>query len=198
MHYISDTNNLRILQKNGEVGTSSGKALRFYNGELTIGDPALSTAGNVIIPNLTATDGTALQIVNATGASDLEKIGQGTLGTTAAIAGQVKGSFYPAPYKTVGASPGLTIGLWYVVVVGPITHNSIVYVTGQRFKATATANFSGANTIVYQDLDANLWSMGELNQRAENFRIANLLVGDEAVYDEATKAPTPKAAGWTR
>lgn len=198
MHYIALKSNLNIIQKNGNVGTSSGKALRFYNGELTIGDAALNTAGNVIIPNLTATDGTALQIVNATGATDLAKVGMGTLGTDAALTGQVFGSFFEAPYKLVGTSPGLTIGLWYKVVVGPITHNSIVYVTGQRFKATATSNFSGANTIVHQDLDANLWKMDELNQRAENYRIGNLMVGDEAVWNDAALAPTAKAVGWTR
>lgn len=195
--YISINRALNILQKNGDVGSTAGTKLRFSAGELIIGDPSLTTTGNVIDPNLTATDGTALQITRSGGATDLAKIGQGTL-TTAVDVGQVLGEFYLAPHLLVGASPTLTTGLWYKVIVGPITHNSIVYQTGQRFKATATATFTGTSTIVARDLDANLWEMDELNQRAENYRIQSLENGDEATWNDTTYSVTSQAPGWVR
>lgn len=196
--YISPFLALNILQKNGEVGAAGAYKYRFSGGELIVGDPAVASgAGNVIDPNLTATDGTAIQIVNSAGATDLAKIGQGTL-TTAVATGQVLGNFYPAPHLLVGASPTLTTGLWYKVINGPITHNSIVYKTGQRFKATATATFTGTNGIVARDLDANIWEMSELNQRTENYRIQSLEVGDEAIWDESTYSVTSQAPGWVR
>ena len=198
MHYISPKHKLALLQKNGNVGKYSTKYYQFYNGRLIIGSATASTAGNVIVPNLSATDGTALQILYPDGASDLAKVGQGTLGTDAALAGQIVGEFYASPYKTVAASTqALVIGLWYFVVTGTIVHNGTTYKQGTRFKATASSNFTGTGT-VYQDLDANLWTMDDLDERTESYRIANLMVGDEATYDNSTMSVTEKAMGWTR
>lgn len=198
MRYITPYHGLRLLQKNGEVGKAGTVPYEFENGELIIGDSKLNTSGNVIVPNLAATDGTALQQVYPSGATDLAKVGQGTLGTDAAYASQVQGLFYEAPDKTVADSTqGLTIGLWYKVISGSITHNSVVYTAPQRWKATATSNFTGTGT-VRRDLDSNLWTQDELNERAEAHKLAFTLNGDEMVWNDPTFSPTLKAMGWTR
>lgn len=197
MRYITPYHGLRLLQKNGEVGKYGTVPYEFDNGELIIGDPKVNTAGNVIVPNLSATDGTALQQVYTTG-TDLAKVGQGTLGTDAAYASQVQGLFYEAPSLTVADSTqALVIGLWYKVISGSITHNSVVYTAPQRFKATASSNFTGTGT-ARRDLDSNLWSQDELNERAEAHKLAFTLNGDEMVWNDPTFSPTLKAMGWTR
>lgn len=198
MRYITPSHSLRLVQKNGEVGKYASTPYQFENGVLIIGDATLDTAGNCIVPNLAATDGTAMQTLVAGGATDLAKIGMGTLGTDASYAGQIQGQFYQAPTKSVaGSTQGLTIGLWYKMLTGSVTHNSVVYTAPQRFKATSTANFTGTGTL-HQDLDSNLWTQDELNERAEAYKLAYTLNGDEAVWNDPTFAPTIKAMGWVR
>lgn len=198
MHYISPWTSLNIIQQNGETGSSSSVYLNFFNGELTIGDPTISGSGNEIVPNLSATDGTALIQVYPSG-TDLRKIGMGVLSTDAVFASQLQGDFYEAPYKTLAGSPALVTGLWYRVVAGPITHNGVVYVAGTRFKATASASFTGAGGIVYQDLDAVFYRQFELNQRANSFGII-FTGGDDVVpvWDDSKYAPTPSTFGRIR
>ena len=124
MRYITPFHGLCLRQKNGETGKYGSTPYQFENGELVVGSTSAGGSGNVIVPNLSATDGTALQQVYPNGATDLAKVGQGTLGTDAAYASQVQGLFYEAPDLTVAASTqALVIGLWYKVISGSITHN---------------------------------------------------------------------------
>lgn len=198
MRYITPFHGLCLRQKNGETGKYGSTPYQFENGELVVGSTSAGGSGNVIVPNLSATDGTALQQVYPNGATDLAKVGQGTLGTNAAYASQVQGLFYEAPDLTVaGSTAGLTTGLWYKVISGTVVHNSTTYTAPTRFKAGATADFTGTGT-ARRDLDSNLWSQDELNERSEAYKLANTLNGDEAVWNDPTFGPTTKSMGWVR
>ena len=171
MRYISPNHKLVLIQKNGEVGSYSNTPYRFFNGELVIGSAALNTTGNVIVPQLANTDGTALQIVNAAGSTDLEKVGKGV-------------SFFEAPDKTVaGSSAALTSGTYYKVIAGTITFAGTDYTVPTRFKAGSSASFIGTGT-VREDFSAAYYKQDEENYRAQSFPIVHLGSTDEGSWDE--------------
>lgn len=171
MRYISPNRRLALIQKNGEVGSLGTTQYRFYNGVLIVGDSSLSTAGNAIAPNLSNTDGTALQIVNSAGSSDLNKVGLGT-------------TFFEAPDKTVaGSTQALTSGTYYRVASGSVTFSGTVYTAPTRFKAGSSANFTGTGT-VYEDLSAAYFQQDEENFRSQSFPIVHTGNTDEGSWDD--------------
>jgi len=179
MRYITFDLGLSLVQKNGEVGAYGTKQYKFFNGELVVGNTTANSAGNAIVPNLSATDGTALQILYPTASTDLGKVGLDAL-------------FFEAPDKTVAASTqSLDDGTYYKVIAGSIVFNGGTYITGNRFKnATGgSVNFTSTGT-VRKDLGAEYWKQDDLDERALWYPIANLGVGDEATWDPATWGAT--------
>lgn len=173
MRYISPNHRLALIQKNGEVGSYGNKQYRFENGVLIIGSAKLNTAGNVIVPQLANTDGTALQIVDATGGTDLAKVGLGKY-------------FFEAPDLTVADSTqALTSGSYYQVVSGSIVFGGTTYTAPARFKAGSSANFTGTGT-AYLDFTASVFKQDEENFRAQSFPIVHLGNTDEGSWDDTT------------
>ena len=173
MRYISPNHRLTLIQKNGEVGSVGTKQYRFENGVLIIGQAKFNTTGNVIVPQLSNTDGTALQIVNSAGSSDLEKVGLGT-------------NFFEAPDLTVADSTqALTSGLYYFVTQGTIVFGGTTYTAPARFKAGSSANFTGTGT-VYADLTAAYYKQDEENFRAQSFPIVHTGTTDEGSWNDST------------
>lgn len=177
MLYISKFDSLELKTVGEDV------AYGFENGELIVGDrTTASGAGYVIDPNLSAVDGTALVVTVPTGSTDLEKVGSGTF-------------FWAAPdlLPTDNSSAPLTVGSWYKVVTGPITHNSVVYNVGDRFKAAATG-FTGSGKLVRFDLPEQHYRPSEDNLRAESFKVIhtsyNETTWDPVNWTSTTVSPT--------
>lgn len=171
MQYISKYDSFPLLTVASDV------AYLFDNGQLIVGDATTTSgAGFVIDPNFSAIDGTALAVTVTTGSSDLEKVGLNTY-------------FWEAPdlLPTDNSNAPLTVGLWYRVVTGPITHNSVVYNVGDRFKAAATS-FTGSGKIVRFDLPVEHYRPSEDNMRAEAFLFVHT-AERETTWDSAAWAP---------
>lgn len=174
--YYSHLGQLRLLRKDGVA------AYQFDNGVLIVGDQTTeSGASNLIDPNLAATDGTALQPLYPSAATDEEKVGKGyTFWRTHAFTN----------------ATAIVVGQYYRVVSGTVVHATVTYHQGERFKATATS-FTGSG-LLRDDLSASYYSPNELNEREESFRKAHLGQGDEATWDDQNLESVETAVGTVR
>lgn len=121
MRYRSRWNSYGIYQENGKLMLDpvSNKPYKFKNGVLVVGSTTSNSgSGNAIVPNLSATDGTAAMETYSAGSTDLEKIGLNTV-------------FIEAPVIAVPNTP--TASVAYEVISGAITYGGARYNLGDIF-----------------------------------------------------------------
>ena len=127
MRYVGLYDRLLLIQNDGTVRH------RFRRGVLILGAPGGSAAGETVDVTQSAPAlPTELQAVFPGGATAAEQVGLGK-------------NFWAAP--PLAAADALTAGEAYEVLSAPVSYDGTVLVTGQRFVATATTNFTGAGTV---------------------------------------------------
>lgn len=178
MRYYSAAADLLLITLNGTA------KYRFKNHVLIVGGaPTGTAAGTVILPELSPVDETkTLHTVDASGGTDLAKVGMGTL-------------FWEAPEIVAGGSV-LTVGNYYRVLRGVATHATVNYKAGTRFKATATA-LTGTGVVAFEP-DWIYYKEDDINDRKENFKTRNLAYGDESKWDDSVFAPEAQSPTFVR
>lgn len=180
---------LTLFRENGSVATLNSLVslplIQFFNNVLDLGSTGGATVE--IEPNLAATDGTALQIINADGSTDLEKVG-------------LNKYFWEAPEITAqGATPAAS---WvYDVISGTVTYHSIVYHAGDQFVGTGSGTTTSADGGIIAKFAPTDYAASLSNYfEGEAFKIVHLEVGDEATWDisEDIGYDPPSSFGWIR
>lgn len=120
MRYVSNYQRTALYSNEGKL------KYQWENGVLVVGDPALDTAGNQIdttqsVPVLP----TELQVINAGGVDDFEKVGGNTV-------------FWKAPPINPGTALSLSADTAYEVIGGTIAYKGQGYIQGERFLVDGT------------------------------------------------------------
>lgn len=179
MRYVSAAKGLALITKDGTVKYT------FHNGVLIMGgDPVGEGTGEVILPDLSGSESSALQKIFPDASTDLEKVGLGVL-------------FWKSPELT--EADAIVVGNYYRVIRGEIVHDGVTYKAGgpsARFKATATS-FTGDGVIGF-DVPAIYYKEEDLNNRKENYKIHHTLYGDESSWDDSVWEGTEQSSTFTR
>jgi len=215
MRYISQYDTT-ILQNN-----TVEAVYRFGpRGILIVGDATCGVgAANVIDADLKSTAGDQLQRVYETDLSGaltncLEMCGLGTLNKTAkggalnVLNCGYRGRFFEAPILTGTESVPNVAGIYYEVLTGTVTYNSVSYSVGEQFVVVSgeTAT-SGTGTFALTIPPALTKKCDPFY--AEEFKIAQLKEGDESssYFDwndggfeprDSVNSPDTDFFGWTR
>ena len=168
MRYISKHDNHVLYETNGfdvAYNATNGKEYRWKYGVLIVGNATAvdkTVDGNFIDASaVIAAPGTQLQLLGGGYAKDLdgyavsriEMCGQGSLNGKTATDGTADlwncvRDFYPAPVLSTGASTVVdTEGVFYEVLTGTVTYDSVVYSAGEVFAAVkSVTTTSGTGT----------------------------------------------------
>lgn len=153
MRYISHKSNLVLYRNDGNIGRDdlSDKAYVFgQNGELIIGSTTTAVGVGNYIDASSLTDTTQqLQLLYPTDCDGnqvtrIEMAGLGTLTgvtkTSGAVSPLIDGyrDFFEAPTLTGTTAVPATAGIWYLILTGSVTYNSVAYVAGQKFETNGT------------------------------------------------------------
>lgn len=154
MRYISHISNLVLYKNNGEIGRDnlSKRPYSFgQNGELIIGSTTTATGvGNYIDASTNTDIDEQLQLnypadLDGNTTTRVEMAGLGTLNGLSKTSGAVSPlnaghrMFFEAPTLTGTTAVSGNAGVWYLVLTGTVTYDSVVYSAGQKFETDGSA-----------------------------------------------------------
>jgi hypothetical protein len=184
MRYISHIDSLVLLSASGKI------KYQFQNGRLVIGSETATGAGNEIVPDLAGTDpDSRMMIVNPSGATAIEQVGQGT-------------QFFQAP--PIIAAGTLALGSYYKLIGGTADLTGASYATrfdlvlpdqliqadladlplGTVIRVTTAITVPAGTAVWALEVPISLLDSRDHDTRSENFIINNLSsFKDESSWD---------------
>ena len=199
MRYISHIESLTLLATSGKI------KYQFKNGVLVIGSETGTGAGNEIVPDLAGTDpDSKMMILNAAGATDLEKVGltaqffqappivaEGTLAS---------GSYYELLSGTADLTGANYTGKFDLILPDQLIQADLTDLPiGTVIKATAAITVPAGTAKWALTVPIALLDSKEHNLRSENFIINNLSsVKDESSWDNKAYGARTKDPKYVR
>lgn len=155
MRYITQHANLALYQYNGKVPYRFGP-----DGVLVVGSLTTDAgAGNYIdadlksdigdqlqrVPGRLDHDGAALICIDMCGLGSLNSVGSDGTALATLVEGY-NGFFFKAPVLSNGTAVPAVAGIYYKVLTGSITYNSVVYVQNEEFATNGSATSTSGTT----------------------------------------------------
>lgn len=153
--YISHIPNLTLFNRDGTVRA------QFVNGVYEIGqlttngglysiDPSVQTDADTSLQTPWSTDllGATTQRIEMAGMGSLTKTNAAGSALTNLEDGYVR-TFYYAPVISGGTATSSVVGVWYEVLSGNLTYNSIVYHKGDKFETVTGQTSTSGSTATY-------------------------------------------------